>query len=210
LRGRAPPWHLTRRSGGTHGVQAARVFRGAATGNLHLGNYLGAIKQCVALQEQFDCIYCVVDSHAITVPMNVWGGPEVLRQTTREGHRSLPCVRYRSPKAYRVQPESGGRTRRADLGVQLRGAARLAQSHDPVQGEGRQGSRERSIGLYDYPVLMAADILVYRGDACASRRGPEAAPGAHRDIAQKFNNDFADSIRRRRDMAMRSSASPSR
>ena len=62
-----------------------RVFSGVQpTGNLHLGNYLGAIKKFVALQEQFDCIYCVVDLHAITVPIDVWGGPEGLRSTTRE------------------------------------------------------------------------------------------------------------------------------
>ena len=62
-----------------------RVFSGVQpTGNLHLGNYLGAIVKFVALQERFDCIYCVVDLHAITVPINVWGGPEVLRQNTRE------------------------------------------------------------------------------------------------------------------------------
>src|SRR5256714_10038106 len=62
-----------------------RVFSGVQpTGNLHLGNYLGAIVNFVALQQRFDCIYCVVDLHAITVPIDVWGGPEVLRQSTRE------------------------------------------------------------------------------------------------------------------------------
>ena len=56
-----------------------RVFSGVQpTGNLHLGNYLGAIVKFVALQQQFDCIYCVVDLHAITVPVDVWGGPDVL------------------------------------------------------------------------------------------------------------------------------------
>ena len=59
------------------------VFSGIQpTGNLHLGNYLGAIKKFVALQLEFDCIYCVVDLHAITVPIDVWGGPEVLRSTS--------------------------------------------------------------------------------------------------------------------------------
>src|SRR5215217_8354120 len=62
-----------------------RVFSGVQpTGNLHLGNYLGAIVKFVALQQEFDCIYCVVDLHAITVPVDVWGGPDVLRQSTRE------------------------------------------------------------------------------------------------------------------------------
>jgi tryptophanyl-tRNA synthetase len=62
-----------------------RVFSGVQpTGNLHLGNYLGAIVKFVALQQHYDCIYCVVDMHAITVPVDVWGGPDVLRQSTRE------------------------------------------------------------------------------------------------------------------------------
>ena len=62
-----------------------RVFSGVQpTGNLHLGNYLGAIKRFVELQETHECIYCVVDLHAITVPMSVWGGPKELAQNTRE------------------------------------------------------------------------------------------------------------------------------
>ena len=62
-----------------------RVFSGVQpTGNLHLGNYLGAIKRFVELQQSYDCIYCVVDMHAITVPVSVWGGPAELRRATRE------------------------------------------------------------------------------------------------------------------------------
>jgi len=62
-----------------------RVFSGVQpTGNLHLGNYLGAIVNFVKIQENFNCIYCVVDLHALTMPMNVWGGPEGLVRTTRE------------------------------------------------------------------------------------------------------------------------------
>src|SRR5437763_14834911 len=62
-----------------------RVFSGVQpTGNLHLGNYLGAIVKFVALQERFDCVYRVVDLHAITVAINGWGGPEMRRQNTRE------------------------------------------------------------------------------------------------------------------------------
>src|SRR3712207_3332069 len=62
-----------------------RVFSGVQpTGNLHLGNYLGAITRFVALQETHDCVYCIVDLHAITQPVSVWGGPEELTQQTRE------------------------------------------------------------------------------------------------------------------------------
>ena len=62
-----------------------RVFSGMQpTGNLHLGNYLGAIRRFVALQESHECIYCVVDMHAITMPTDVWGGPAELARSTRE------------------------------------------------------------------------------------------------------------------------------
>ena len=77
-----------------------RVFSGVQpTGNLHLGNYLGAIVKFVALQEQFDCIYCVVDLHAITVPVDVWGGPEVLRAEHARGDGGVHRVRHRSRRS---------------------------------------------------------------------------------------------------------------
>src|SRR5438477_7278140 len=79
-------WHVARAIGESIAMAfKERVFSGVQpTGNLHLGNYLGAIVKFVALQERFDCIYCVVDLHAITVAIDVWGGPEELRRSTRE------------------------------------------------------------------------------------------------------------------------------
>ena len=152
-----------------------RVFSGVQpTGNLHLGNYLGAITKFVALQERYDCIYCVVDMHAITV----WQDPHELRARHARGDRSLPRLRHRSEEAHRLQPEPGRRARRARLGVQLRRAPGLAQPHDPVQGEGRQGSRER---LGRALRLSEPDGGRHSGlsrDARAGRRGPEAASRA--------------------------------
>ena len=118
-----------------------RVFSGVQpTGNLHLGNYLGAIKRFVAMQETYDCIYCVVDLHAITVP----AGPERAdARQIREVTAAFLAAGIDPTKAHRLQPEPGRRARRARLGVQLRRPPRLAQPHDPVQGEGRQGPRER-------------------------------------------------------------------
>src|ERR1043165_2656462 len=85
LRVRALPWHGTRRNRSRPMAFKQRVFSGVQpTGNLHLGNYLGAIKRFVELQQSYDCIYCVVDMHAITVPVSVWGGPAELRRATRE------------------------------------------------------------------------------------------------------------------------------
>ena len=75
-----------------------RVFSGVQpTGNLHLGNYLGAIKNFVALQRDFDCIYCVVDLHAITVPMTVWGGRSILRPGSLRLRAGMLTYRFGSP-----------------------------------------------------------------------------------------------------------------
>ena len=87
-----------------------RVFSGVQpTGNLHLGNYLGAIKNFVALQRDFDCIYCVVDLHAITVPMSVWGAPRSWPPRHPPGHRH-PSRRHRG---FRPTAALVGRRRRA-------------------------------------------------------------------------------------------------
>ena len=176
-----------------------RVFSGVQpTGNLHLGNYLGAITKFVALQERYDCIYCVVDLHAITV----WQEPAELPQRDARGDRGVHRLRHRSEEAHRLQPEPGRRARRARLGVQLRRAPRLAQPHDPVQGEGRQGPRER-LGR---PLrLSEPDGGRHSGlsrHACAGRRGPEAASRAvarHRaEIQQRLRRlDPGARLRRR-------------
>ena len=101
-----------------------RVFSGVQpTGNLHLGNYLGAIKKFVALQESYDCIYCVVDMHAITVPVRRLGRAGAAAQSIREVTAAYIASRHRSEEAHRLQPEPGRRARRARLGVQLRRAA---------------------------------------------------------------------------------------
>ena len=85
-----------------------RVFSGVQpTGNLHLGNYLGAIVNFVKLQETHNCIYCVVDMHAITMGIDVWGGPAELARNTREVTAAFIASRHRSEKAHRVQPEPG-------------------------------------------------------------------------------------------------------
>ena len=103
-----------------------RVFSGVQpTGNLHLGNYLGAIVNFVKLQETHNCLYCVVDLHAITEPVSVWGGPEELRAQHPRSDRGLHRQRHRSEKAHHLQPEPGRRARRAGLGASIawRGSA---------------------------------------------------------------------------------------
>ena len=186
-----------------------RVFSGVQpTGNLHLGNYLGALVKFVALQDRYDCIYCVVDLHAITV----WQDPAELPKAIREVTAAFHCLRHRSEKAHRVQSEPGRRACRACLGVQLRRPSRLAQPHDPVQGEGGQGSRERidrSLRLSDpdgggHPCLSRHPR--------AGRRGPEAASGAfarHRaEIQQRLRQVDPGARLRRRVLSAARAADP--
>jgi tryptophanyl-tRNA synthetase len=175
-----------------------RVFSGVQpTGNLHLGNYLGAIVKFVALQERFDCIYCVVDLHAITGPMNVWGGPEVLRQSTREVTAAFIASGI-DPDKHIVFNQSQV-AHHAELAWVFNCVARLGWLNRMTQFKEKAGKdRENaSIGLYDYPVLMAADILAYRATHVPVGEDQKQHLELTRDIAQKFNNDFSESIRAR-------------
>src|SRR5256885_8586758 len=175
-----------------------RVFSGVQpTGNLHLGNYLGAIVKFVALQERYDCIYCVVDLHAITVPIDVWGGPEVLRQSTREVTAAFIASGI-DPKKHIVFNQSQV-AEHTELTWVLNCVARLGWLNRMTQFKEKAGKdRENaSIGLYDYPVLMAADILAYRANHVPVGEDQKQHLELCRDIAQKFNNDFGESIRAR-------------
>jgi len=173
-----------------------RVFSGVQpTGNLHLGNYLGAIVKFVALQQRYDCIYCVVDMHAITVPINVWGGPEVLRRNTREVTAAFIASGI-DPKKHIVFNQSQVAAH-AELAWVFNCVARLGWLNRMTQFKEKAGKdRENaSIGLYDYPVLMAADILAYRATHVPVGEDQKQHLELTRDIAQKFNNDFSESIR---------------
>jgi tryptophanyl-tRNA synthetase len=165
------------------------------TGNLHLGNYLGAIVKFVELQKHYDCIYCVVDLHAITVPINVWGGPATLRQNTREVTAAFIASGI-DPKQHIVFNQSQVAAH-AELAWLFNCVARLGWLNRMTQFKEKAGKdRENaSIGLYDYPVLMAADILVHRATHVPVGDDQKQHLELCRDIAQKFNNDFAESIR---------------
>jgi tryptophanyl-tRNA synthetase len=175
-----------------------RVFSGVQpTGNLHLGNYLGAIVKFVALQQHYDCIYCVVDLHAITVPVDVWGGPEVLRQSTREVTAAFIASGI-DPKKHIVFNQSQVH-QHAELAWVFNCVARMGWLNRMTQFKEKAGKdRENaSIGLFAYPSLMAADILVYRATHVPVGEDQKQHLELCRDIAQKFNNDFGDSIRAR-------------
>jgi tryptophanyl-tRNA synthetase len=169
-----------------------RVFSGVQpTGNLTLGNYLGAITKFVALQEKYDCIYCVVDMHAITV----WQEPLELKRTTREVTAAFIAAGV-DPKKHIVFNQSQV-AEHAELAWVLNCVARLGWLNRMTQFKEKAGKdRENaSVGLYAYPNLMAADILVYRATHVPVGEDQKQHLELARDIAQKFNNDYAESIR---------------
>jgi tryptophanyl-tRNA synthetase len=168
-----------------------RVFSGVQpTGNLHLGNYLGAITRFVALQEQYDCIYCVVDLHAITV----WQDPTELPRAIREVTAAFLACGI-DPKKNIIFNQSQV-AEHAELAWVCNCVARLGWLNRMTQFKEKAGKdRENaSVGLYAYPTLMAADILVYRATHVPVGEDQKQHLELARDIAQKFNNDFAASI----------------
>ena len=168
-----------------------RVFSGVQpTGNLHLGNYLGAIVRFVALQERFDCIYCIVDLHAITV----WQDPAELPRSTREVAAAFLACGI-DPNKHIVFNQSQV-AEHAELAWVFNCVARLGWLNRMTQFKEKAGKdRENaSVGLYAYPALMAADILAYRATHVPVGEDQKQHLELSRDIAQKFNNDFAKSI----------------
>jgi tryptophanyl-tRNA synthetase len=173
-----------------------RVFSGVQpTGNLHLGNYLGAIVNFVKLQDTHNCIYCVVDLHAITQPVDVWGGPAELARNIREVTAAFIASGIDSKK--HIVFNQSQVAEHAELAWIFNCIARIGWLNRMTQFKEKAGKdRENaSVGLYDYPVLMAADILLYRATHVPVGEDQKQHLELSRDIAQKFNNDFGDSIR---------------
>jgi tryptophanyl-tRNA synthetase len=169
-----------------------RVFSGVQpSGNLHLGNYLGAIKRFVELQDRYDCIYCVVDLHAVTV----WQDPAELPRAIREVAAAFIACGI-DPQKHIVFNQSQV-AEHAELAWVFNCVARLGWLNRMTQFKEKAGKdRENaSVGLYAYPMLMAADILVYRATHVPVGEDQKQHLELTRDIAQKFNNDFSGSIR---------------
>jgi len=169
-----------------------RVFSGVQpTGNLHLGNYLGAIVKFVALQDKYDCIYCVVDMHAITV----WQDPVELKKTTREVTAAF--IACGIDPAKNIIFNQSQVAEHAELAWVLNCVARMGWLNRMTQFKEKVGKdRENaSVGLFVYPSLMAADILVYRATHVPVGEDQKQHVELARDIAQKFNNDYGASIR---------------
>jgi len=165
----------------------SRIFSGVQpTGNLHLGNYLGAMTKFVALQQHYDCLYCVVDLHAITV----WQDPQELPKAIREVTAAFLACGI-DPKKHIVFNQSQV-AEHAELAWVFSCVARLGWLNRMTQFKEKAGKdRENaSVGLYVYPNLMAADILAYRATHVPVGDDQKQHLELSRDIAQKFNNDF--------------------
>jgi tryptophanyl-tRNA synthetase len=164
-----------------------RVFSGVQpTGNLHLGNYLGAIKNFVSLQNDHECIYCVVDMHAITVKQD----PKILKSNILEVAAAFVASGINPDKSVIfVQSQVSAH---AELAWVFNCVARLGWLNRMTQFKEKAGkNRENaSAGLYTYPVLMAADILAYHATHVPVGDDQRQHLELARDIAQKFNNDF--------------------
>ena len=168
-----------------------RVFSGIQpTGNLHLGNYLGAIKKFVPLQNEYDCIYCVVDLHAITV----WQDPAELANNIREVTAAFIASGI-DPEKHIVFNQSQV-AEHSELAWIFNCVARMGWLSRMTQFKEKAGKdREKaSVGLFSYPTLMASDILTYRATHVPVGEDQKQHLELTRDIAQKFNNDFSDRI----------------
>ena len=163
------------------------VFSGVQpTGNLHLGNYLGALKNFVSLQNEMKCIYCVVDLHAITSFQN----PSELQNNVLETVASFLATGLNPNKSIIFNQSSvSGHT---ELAWILNCVSRIGWLNRMTQFKDKAGSdkEKASVGLYIYPNLMAADILLYKATHVPVGADQKQHLELSRDIAKKFNNDF--------------------
>ena len=164
-----------------------RIFSGVQpTGNLHLGNYLGAIRNFVALQNDYECIYCVVDMHAITL----WQDPAELRRTTREVAAAYLAAGI-DPKQSIIFNQSQVAAH-AELAWIFNCVARMGWLNRMTQFKEKAGKHREnaSVGLFVYPNLMAADILAYKATHVPVGEDQKQHLELCRDIALKFNHDY--------------------
>jgi len=165
----------------------ARVFSGMQpTGGLHLGNYLGALVKFVRLQDSYESIYCVVDLHAITADAN----PKTLAQQSREVAAAYIAAGV-DPRKSIIFIQSAVLAH-TELAWIFNCVARMGWLERMTQFKDKAGkhAERTSVGLFDYPVLQAADILAYKATHVPVGEDQKQHLELSRDIAQKFNNDF--------------------
>ena len=168
-----------------------RIFSGAQpTGQLHIGNYLGALKNWVALQDEYESFYCIVNLHAITLPQD----PKVLRQKTLDLARIYLAAGI-DPEKSTVFIQSDVREH-AELTWILSCISRMGELERMTQFKDKgKGNTERAgVGLFTYPVLMAADILLYQTDLVPIGQDQKQHLELTRDLAERFNRDFGETF----------------
>jgi len=165
-----------------------RVFSGTQpTGALHLGNYLGALRSYVAMQATHDCVYCVVDLHAITVRQE---RAELRRNTMDVANTFLACGVDPERSIVIIQSHV---PQHSELAWILNTVAYLGELRRMTQFKDKTAGGEGEsigVGLFDYPVLMAADILLYQADAVPVGEDQKQHVELTRDLAERFNNAF--------------------
>ena len=168
-----------------------RILSGVQpSGDLHLGNYLGAIKNFVSLQKDYECFFCVVDLHAITV----WQDPKELAKKTREVAAAFIASGIDPEK--NILFAQSQVPQHSQLAWIFNCVARMGWLNRMTQFKDKAGKdRENvSVGLFSYPTLMAADILIYLATHVPVGEDQKQHLELTRDIAQKFNNDFSTDL----------------
>jgi tryptophanyl-tRNA synthetase len=169
-----------------------RIFSGAQpTGQLHIGNYLGALKNWVALQDEYESFYCIVNLHAITLPQD----PATLRQKTRDLARIYLAAGI-DPQRSTVFIQSDV-AEHAELTWILACISRLGELERMTQfkDKGKGNTERSSSGLLMYPVLMASDILLYQTDLVPVGQDQKQHLELTRDVAERFNRDFGETFK---------------
>ncbi len=168
-----------------------RILSGAQpTGELHLGNYLGALKNWVALQNEYESFYCIVDLHAITLPQN----PQVLKQKTLDLARIYLAAGIDSDvSTVFVQSDVA---EHAELAWVLSCVARMGELERMTQfkDKAKDGTERAGVGLFTYPVLMAADILLYQTHLVPVGQDQKQHLELTRDLAERFNRDYGETF----------------
>src|SRR5215204_4511091 len=169
-----------------------RIFSGAQpTGNVHLGNYLGALRNWVALQHEYESLFCIVNLHAITIAQN----PDLLAEKTRDLARIYLAVGI-DPQISTVFVQSDVKEH-AELTWVLNCVARISELERMTQykDKARKQQENITIGLFDYPVLMASDILLYQTDLVPVGDDQRQHLELTRDLAIRFNRDFGETFK---------------
>ena len=168
-----------------------RIFSGAQpTGNLHIGNYLGALKNWVHLQNEYESFFCIVNLHALTLPQK----PEVLRQKTLDLAR-IYLASGVDPEVSTIFIQSDV-SEHAELAWILSCIARMGELERMTQFKDKgKGNTERAgVGLFNYPILMASDILLYQTDLVPVGQDQKQHLELSRDLAARFNRDFGETF----------------